>query len=107
MASKKTAGELKPKNRPKRRKSEHATIIRIRNDTADALVRVAWETGKAKSAFLAEAVTQAIVRREVFIAEGETEFERFNRRYPKGVPGGVAPKSPLHDLLEVPEDSDG
>jgi len=84
---------------PKRR---HASTLRIRIDIADALDRVQWETGRAKSAVICEAVMEWLRLREIAIREGKPRIVdlpvlRAIQRQPK-------PESRIMDQLEVAED---
>ena len=50
---------------------KHNTVLRLRNDIADALDRVQWEDGVSKSSVIAVAVTELLVRRELEIRAGK------------------------------------
>jgi hypothetical protein len=87
--------EQKP---PKRR---HASTLRIRIDIADALDRVQWETGRAKSAVICEAVMEWLRLREIEIRKGQPRIVdssalRAIQRQPR-------PESKIMDQLEVAE----
>jgi hypothetical protein len=89
------AKEAKPKRK-------HATILRIRFDIADALDRLHWETGRAKSAVICEAVLEYLKLRELLIRGGcprlvNSPATQLIRRDPK-------PESRIMDELEAAED---
>jgi hypothetical protein len=87
----------------KAEKRRHASTLRIRIDVADALDRVQWETGRAKSAVICEALMEWLKLREVLIRSGcprlaATPTARLMRA------GHWRPESRIMDQLEVAED---
>jgi hypothetical protein len=88
--------EQKP---PKRR---HASTLRIRIDIADALDRVQWETGRAKSAVICEAVMEWLRLREIAIREGRPRLVTVPSV--RAIQCQPKPESRIMDQLEVAED---
>lgn len=87
---------------PKAEKRRHASTLRIRIDIADALDRMQWETGRAKSAIICEAVMTLLIQREIEIRAGRPRTVsvpsvRAIQRQPK-------PESRIMDQLEKAED---
>lgn len=77
---------------PRKKKRYHATNIRLRIDTADALDLLQWETGRAKSEIVAVAIEFFVEEREASIVRGDTPRH-------STPPDGPRPNSALHDRV--------
>jgi len=79
----------------KRPKTKHNTLLRLRNEIADALDRIQWEDGIAKSAVIAEAVESWLRKRQKAIFTNKRPAFLSDER----TRGNVRPESTLVDRI--------